>query len=164
MCATDANEDDNRNDLWNYDELYSRIDNMQRQESLLQETVNSTLIMNVPVICWDALLPRQRLEGRTTDETFGRFLQHIGIGGIFGMVSLNHKERKLRRDGVLCKVEVVDAPSSIGGDIVRNDDERPFFLTAVDFSLVGLQPCQVVTAGGGGERYASSCRSLATKL
>jgi hypothetical protein len=127
------------NDSWNLEELYSRIDNIQKQQTLVAQVegnVDASSTLELPVVCMDALLPRQRLPGRTTDETFERFLQNLSVGGVFVMVSLEPKPRKLRRCGVLCKIEVMDAPS-----LVRQDDIVP---TAVDYVLTGLVPCRLL--------------------
>ena len=101
------------------------------EEQLLLEKTQ-----DLPVICFDALLPKQRLKGSTQDVTFGNFLTSLGLGGIFVMVSLNFKQRKLRRSGVLTRIELVDFdekdPKSVG-----------FEPTAVDFSLVGIARCRI---------------------
>lgn len=113
-------------------ELQRRIDNIKRTES---RSISG--LQELPVICFDALLPRQRLNGSTSDPTFCQFLVQNGIGGHFVMVSLNNRTRKLLIDGVVCKLEVMDA--------VAKEDRIP---TAVDFSLFGLQRCRVVTDDG----------------
>ena len=45
-------------------------------------------VVELPVICLDALLPNQRLEGSTSDPTFCNLLRSIGLGGSF--VSKKH--------------------------------------------------------------------------
>ena len=40
-------------------------------------------VVELPVICFDALLPNQRLEGSTSDPTFCNLLRSIGLGGSF---------------------------------------------------------------------------------
>jgi len=87
----------------------------------------------------DALLPGQRLEGSTSDPTFGVFLRDLSIGGVFVMTSLDTKSRKLRRDATVCKIEVVDAAAT-----VHENDEPRHIPTAVDFSLVGLHRCRIL--------------------
>jgi hypothetical protein len=99
------------------------------------------VLRDPPAICFDALLPRQRLVGTTSDETFGRFLKELGISGIFVMTSLDYANgRRLRRDAVLCKIEVVDAPMHDP----RGECTNMFLPTAVDFSILGIQRCRLV--------------------
>ena len=98
---------------------------------------NPSLIMDLPVICFDALLPMQRLEARTQDPTFMLFMQKIGLGGYFMMVSLDFKSRKIRRNGCLCKIEYMDTVSK--GDV--SEEKIP---TAVDFVIVGVKRCRLI--------------------
>lgn len=124
-------------------ELYSRIRNLQQLEQEESQWIATKgALRELPAICFDALLPRQRLVGTTSDDTFGRFLKELGIGGIFVMTSLNYGngKRRIRRDAALCKIEVVDAPMNDPGGECSNT----FLPTAVDFSILGLQRCRLV--------------------
>jgi hypothetical protein len=120
-------------------ELSRRIETLQsaeEQEQKMQLTnAVDPLITELPVICFDALLPGQRLEGSTTDPTFGRFLAEIGLGGLFVMTSLNNKQRKLRRNGVIARIELMDAKQA------REDGISP---TAVAFEIVGRRKCRII--------------------
>ena len=80
-----------------FDELYARLRQVQSSDA---------------DHCFDALLPGQVLQGRSTDETFAQLLQTVGLGGFLGMVSLDWKQRQVRRDGVVCQLTVVDAPAA----------------------------------------------------
>eukprot|EP00586_Coscinodiscus_wailesii_P005893 CAMPEP_0172488810 /NCGR_PEP_ID=MMETSP1066-20121228/18533_1 /TAXON_ID=671091 /ORGANISM="Coscinodiscus wailesii, Strain CCMP2513" /LENGTH=427 /DNA_ID=CAMNT_0013256279 /DNA_START=97 /DNA_END=1380 /DNA_ORIENTATION=+ len=91
-------------------------------------------VYELPVICFDALLPNQHLEGKTRDPTFCRFLRDLGLGGLFVMTSLNTRRRQLRRSGVVTRVELVDADRDGG---VENPTE-------VEFRLAGVKRCRVV--------------------
>jgi hypothetical protein len=108
-------------------ELQSRIENLRQARPL-------TGVVHLPVVAFDALLPLQCMNGSSSDPTFCCFLRDLSIGGVFAMISVDYKARKLRRDGVLCKIEVSDAA-------VSTKDRIP---TAVDFRIVGLQRCRVV--------------------
>lgn len=113
-------------------ELFSRIQNVKAADKL-QESL-SVGNLQLPTIVFDALLPNQKIAASTTDETFGRFLRNVGIGGMFVMTSINHSKRMLRRNGVVARIEIVDAKS-----IHEN-----FAPTAVDFSIVGVCHCRLV--------------------
>mmetsp|Transcript_10221 Transcript_10221/g.22722 ORF Transcript_10221/g.22722 Transcript_10221/m.22722 type:complete len:183 (-) Transcript_10221:2157-2705(-) len=67
---------------------------------------NNSTVVELPVVCFDALLPNQRLTGSTTDPTFCNLLRSIGLGGTFVMTSLNNRQRKVRRFGVVAKIEL----------------------------------------------------------
>ena len=150
-----GDEKKNENDLeWDMDVLSKRIDDLEGKSQSFEEgllrrvrllskanAIEEQLLLlestqDLPVICFDALLPKQRLKGSTQDVTFGNFLTSLGLGGIFVMVSLNFKQRKLRRSGVLTRIELVDFdekdPNSVGLEP-----------TAVDFSLVGIARCRI---------------------
>jgi hypothetical protein len=48
-----------------------------------------------------------------TVSYLGRLLRDLGLGGLFVMTSLaNNSKRMLRRNGVVTRIEVVDASSS----------------------------------------------------
>ena len=98
---------------------------------------------NLPAIVFDQLLPQQRLTGRTTDPTFGKLLRDLGLGGLFVMVSLDAKARKVRRSGVVCRIEYVDvdAPETSSWGGVGPGGEAP---TAVDFRIVGRTRCRIL--------------------
>ena len=87
----------------------------------------------LPVVCLDALLPNQRLEVNTDDPTLCRLLRDTGLGGLFVMLSLNPKQRKCRRSGVLVRVALCDA--------LRQLDGVP---TAVRATLVGRRRVRIV--------------------
>ncbi|CAB9524434.1 ATP-dependent protease La (LON) domain [Seminavis robusta] len=116
-------------------ELSRRIEGLQTAENVLAN--DSDGIISLPVIAFDALLPNQRMKGRTTDRTFGRLLAGLGLGGLFCMVSVNHAHRKVRRNGVICRIELCDAPAS-------GNSANGRAMTAVDFQLVGLRRCRLV--------------------
>ena len=92
----------------------------------------------LPVVCMDAMVPRQRFEIDTDDPTLCRLLRDIGLGGIFVMLSLNPKQRKCRRSGVVVRVVLCDA--------LRERDGTP---TAVRASLVGRRRVRVLGASEG---------------
>ena len=131
---------------------------LQRQEQSKYETNNQTAgvttnessLLELPVLSMDALLPGQRLEGTTTDPTFGRLLREIGLGGLFVMTSLNPSSRRIRRHGVMVQIKVVDAPYYQNQNQVNRHPQShspsmgPSTPTAVDFVLVGQRPCRVV--------------------
>jgi hypothetical protein len=89
--------------------------------------------LKVPVVSFDALLPGQKLEGQTTDPTFCRLLQTLGLGGQFVMISINNSKRMLRRNGVVCRIEIMDAKAST--------EIEP---TAVNFVVSGTRRCRLV--------------------
>ena len=130
------NEDSNVNEI-NFDmqELSKRIKNVKESSRIEEEGGNGML--NLPVISFDSLLPNQKLVGSTTDPTFCKFLRDIGLGGLFVMVSLNYSARKLRRNGVLVKITIVDAKN-------QQDSDISFIPTSVDFEFVGLRRCRVL--------------------
>lgn len=86
-------------------------------------------------IAFDALLPGQQLEGQTTDPNFMQVLRdHVGLGGTFVMISVNPFKRKLRRNGVLCRVDFMNA---------KYNQER-FLPTAIDFVITASTTCRLV--------------------
>lgn len=120
-------------------ELYRRINTLAASEQVLEQTSTTTSNrLKLPVVCFDALLPNQKLEARTTDETFANFLASLGLGGLFCMTSVNQSKRMLRRNGVLAKIELVDA---------RYSTER--IPTAVDFVIRGLRHVRVTGPSQG---------------
>ena len=100
----------------------------------------------VPVICLDAMLPGQRLDiEETTDPTFGKFLRDLGLGGIFMMVSLHPKQRRIRRHGCLVRISQVDALRSTDD----GDDDAP---VAVRATLVGRRRAVVLQPPAADDR------------
>jgi len=114
-------------------ELFRRIKSIAAAEELEKSFVERRV--RLPVIAFDALLPNQRLEGSTEDPTFGRFLRDVGLGGLFVMTSVNHSQRKLRRNGVVARIEIVDAK--------RANVDADFAPTSVVFSIVGKSHCRI---------------------
>eukprot|EP00965_Chrysotila_dentata_P149940 4951808-Pleurochrysis_carterae.AAC.1 len=55
------------------------------------------------------MLPRQRLDFATQDPTFSKLLRDLGLGGLFVMVGVNSRQRKLHRYGVVVRISLVDA-------------------------------------------------------
>ena len=93
---TKRNDDNDDDDTAAFDlnlsELQSRIERLRRNdEQQSQMTDVGTAVSSCPVICMDALLPAQRMEGSTSDPTFGVFLRDLSIGGVFVMTSLDTK-------------------------------------------------------------------------
>lgn len=124
-------------DAFDMSELTRRIEGIQIADRVLGVDENEVDTVSLPAVAFDALLPNQRIAGRTTDRTFGKFLAAMGLGGIFAVVSLNQYKRKIRRNGVICRVELCDAPAS---GLSANGRR----VTAVDFQLVGLKRCRLV--------------------
>ncbi len=121
--------------------LSTRLQELQKSEStdrLLQS--ESTQIVNLPVLAFDALLPKQILEGRTDDPTFCVFLRELGLGGWFVMTSVDPLTRKIRRHGVLVKIVAVDALKTDE----MNQDRMTQVPTAVDFQMVGRARCRII--------------------
>lgn len=103
---------------------------------------SSSSLLSLPVICFDALLPNQKLEGSTEDPTFTRFLlEETGLGGWFVMTSFEYRSRKVRRNGVLCKVEFLDAAASSS---LNDSDPKRRIPTSLDFVIVGKRRCRLV--------------------
>jgi len=121
-------------------ELSRRIEGIQIADTLLgaDTDADNENILELPVIVFDALLPGQRISGRTSDETFSRFLARLGLGGLFCMVSVDFSQRKIRRNGVVCKIEVIDSPNA---ECVGDNGN---ILSEVQFQIVGLRRCRVV--------------------
>ena len=103
--------------------------------------------MELPVVCLDALLPNQSLVGSTTDPTFCNLLRSIGLGGTFVMTSLNTRARKIRRFGVLARIEIVDVDNDEDFEKNRSTEDQYNHLstpTAVTFSIVGNRRCEIL--------------------
>lgn len=97
----------------------------------------------LPVISLDALLPNQKLEGSTQDPTFIKLLIDLGLGGWFVMTSLDFRQRKLRRNGVLCKIEFIDAAKKLQ-PISNSKFGTP---ASIKFVIAGKKRCRVVGSG-----------------
>ena len=87
----------------------------------------------LPVVCLDAMVPRQRMAVETDDPTFCSLLQDLSLGGLFVMTSLNPARRMLRRSGVVVRVTLVDAkqgmdrvPTAVRAEIVGRRRVRLF--------------------------------------
>ena len=109
-------------------------------------------IVDLPVICLDALLPNQTLIGSTTDPTFCNMLRTIGLGGIFVMTSLNNRQRRIRRFGVIARIELVDVDGDDNGDdtnVVEPPEQYKHLSTPtqVSFSIVGKRRCEILGKG-----------------
>ncbi len=96
--------------------------------------------VSLPVVSFDALLPNQKLEGSTEDPTFIQLLMELGLGGWFVMTSLEFRSRKIRRNGILCKIEFLDAAKKVNG----NKENDPHLIpTSLDFVILGKKRCRV---------------------
>ena len=98
------------------------------------------IIVDLPVVCFDALLPNQSLTGSTTDPTFCHFLQTIGLGGTIVITSLNSRQRKLRRFGVIARIELVDVDTNDA----MEEDSLLSIPTSVTFSIAGKRRCEIL--------------------
>lgn len=85
--------------------LMDRLNSGEAQERQLYATGNGSF----PVVCLDAMLPRQHMRVDTDDEVFCRLLRDLGLGGHFVMTSLVFRQKRLRRSGVVVRVEQMDA-------------------------------------------------------
>ncbi|OEU17053.1 hypothetical protein FRACYDRAFT_239656 [Fragilariopsis cylindrus CCMP1102] len=125
---------------------------------------NNDVTLSLPVITFDALLPQQKLEGSTEDTTFIKFLIHeIGLGGHFMMTSLEYKSRKIRRNGVVCKLEFLNAASATTTTPVAmtsssNNNDLP---TSVHFVIVGKKRCRVAV---GNKANSSKDKDLKLRI
>lgn len=130
--------------------LAMRIKGLQKSQEL-QDMVESDEVQQVelPVVSFDSLLPKQRLEGRTDDPNFCRFLQKVGLGGWFVMTSLDTRQRKLRRHGVLAKIEVIDDGAIYHSEEEQEQSNSDWTPTAVDFCISGHSRCRIVGARQG---------------
>ncbi len=104
---------------------------------LLSKDENNITIVDLPVVTMDALLPNQRLQGSTTDPTFCNFLCELGLGGSFVMTSINNRQRRIRRFGVVAKIELVDVDA-------KSDSNSLFSPTSVTFCIVGSKRVEVL--------------------
>lgn len=131
--------------------LNRRLEELKNSETLQEQLQSGISRLQLPVLCMDAMLPKQRLQLRTSDAVFGRFLRDgIGLGGIFVMTSLSPATRMIRRHGVICKVQALDvvAASSSSSSNADDDESSSSMMimspTAVDFEIVGQSRCRVV--------------------
>ena len=150
-----AADDDDANRL-----LSSRIDAMRKAEAqaeakraaLLMERIASVeaadereaamatcSFARLPVVCFDAMLPGQRLELTTEDPTLCNFLMQLGLGGMFCMTSLDPRERRVRRHGVVVRIALVDVARSREGVPVGYGAP-----TLIRTSLVGRTRCVLI--------------------
>ena len=122
------------------------------------EEDSSSSFVSLPVICFDALLPNQKMEGSTEDPTFTRFLmEEAGLGGWFVMTSFEFRSRKVRRNGVLCKVEFLDAAASSS---LQNSDPKRRIPTSLDFVIVGKRRCRLAGEKEGLEARVGRWRRI----
>eukprot|EP00980_Cylindrotheca_fusiformis_P030476 scaffold24884_cov108-Cylindrotheca_fusiformis.AAC.1 len=135
------------------DRLAMRIKGLQKaqamEDSIVGQQQQQPQQVQLPAISFDALLPNQKLEGRTDDPTFCRFLQGVGLGGWFVMTSLDVRTRKIRRHGVLAKLEVMDDGAIYHRHSSSNNNEEDWVPTAVDFSILGHSRCRIVGPRNG---------------
>ena len=123
--------------------LHQRIQEIRSSKQMEEQLLDDSKTSYLPVICMDAMLPNQRMEGKTEDTTFIQLLLDSGLGGWFVMTSLDFRSKKIRRSGVLCKIEFVDAAKKETNH--KKDDTFKFRLpTSVDFVIVGKRRCRVV--------------------
>ena len=157
--AAEENNDADVDSSFN-DSLAQRIAEVQESESLfvsgLQNRVNkvveaeeldtimsSRVDVELPVLTLDALLPGQRLTGSTTDPTFCNFLRTLGLGSTFVMTSINNRQRRIRRFGIIAKIELVDVDAN-------SDPLNNFCPTSVTFCIVGTKRrCEILGAETG---------------
>ncbi|KAL7545332.1 hypothetical protein ACHAWF_008681 [Thalassiosira exigua] len=103
--------------------------------------------------CLKALLPNQRIAGSTTDPTFCNFLRALGLGGTFVMTSLNSRQRKVRRFGVVARIELVDVDSEDPNKGNPEDEKNSSGLlstpTAVTFIIAGKRRCEILGVANG---------------
>ncbi len=103
---------------------------------MLSKDANNNTIVDLPVVTLDALLPNQKLQGSTTDPTFCNFLCELGLGGSFVMTSINNSQRRMRRFGVVAKIELVDVDAS---------SDPIFSPTSVTFCIAGTnRRCEIL--------------------
>ena len=99
---------------------------------------NNKTVVELPVVTLDALLPNQKLQGTTTDPTFCNFLCKLGLGGSFVMTSINNRQRRIRRFGVVAKIELVDVDAN-------SDSNNNFCPTSVTFCIAGSKRrCEIL--------------------
>eukprot|EP00986_Skeletonema_menzelii_P000335 scaffold92_cov140-Skeletonema_menzelii.AAC.14 len=99
---------------------------------------NNNTVVELPVVTLDALLPNQKLQGTTTDPTFCNFLCKLGLGGSFVMTSINNRQRRIRRFGVVAKIELVDVDAN-------SDSNNNFCPTSVTFCIAGSKRrCEIL--------------------
>ena len=118
--------------LW---ERISSVEAADEREAALATARDAEL----PIVCLDAMLPGQRLELTTEDPTFCELLREIGLGGLFCMVSLDPRQRRVRRHGVIVRVALMD--------VARRRDGIPSGYgapTAVRTMLVGRSRCALL--------------------
>lgn len=122
--------------------LQNRVNKVVEADELdsvmLSKDANNITIVDLPVLTFDALLPNQKLQGTTTDPTFCNFLCELGLGGSFVMTSINNRQRRMRRFGVVAKIELVDVEAS-------SDPNSIFSPTSVTFCIAGTKRrCEIL--------------------
>jgi len=122
--------------------LHQRVQELQ-SASEIEEQLDEGISF-LPVITLDALLPNQKLEGSTEDPTFIQLLMDVGLGGWFVMTSLEFRSRKIRRNGVLCKIEFLDAAKKRFAVPAGSKSDKHRIPTSVDFVIAGKRRCRVV--------------------
>lgn len=120
--------------------LQNRVNKVVEADELdkvmLSKDANNNTIVDLPVVTLDALLPNQKLQGSTTDPTFCNFLCELGLGGSFVMTSINNSQRRMRRFGVVAKIELVDVDAS---------SDPIFSPTSVTFCIAGTKRrCEIL--------------------
>ena len=120
--------------------LRNRVDKIVEADELdtfmSMKDANNNTIVELPVVTLDALLPNQKLQGSTTDPTFCNFLCELGLGGSFVMTSINNRQRRIRRFGVVAKIELVD---------VEANSDSNFSPTSVTFCISGSKRrCEIL--------------------
>jgi hypothetical protein len=123
----------NNDEAFNMKELARRVDRMRQQEE--DSSDSAPRYRQLITIAFDSLLPGQQLQGRTTDPNFMRLLRDdVGLGGTFFMISVNPFKRMLRRNGVLCRIDFMDAKTT-----ANNKHVLP---SAIDFVISTSSPTQ----------------------
>ena len=104
-------------------ELARRIASITAADAAEQAVLATDGPLSLPVVCYDAMLPLQQLDLTTEDPTWCRFLRSVGIGGLFAMVSLQPRQRRIRRTGVLCRLTMIDVVEEEAADGIRPPPE-----------------------------------------
>ncbi|KAL7491272.1 hypothetical protein ACHAWT_000671 [Skeletonema menzelii] len=118
--------------------LQNRVNKIVEADELDTVMSSKDAIVELPVVTLDALLPNQKLQGTTTDPTFCNFLCKLGLGGSFVMTSINNRQRRIRRFGVVAKIELVDVDAN-------SDSNNNFCPTSVTFCIAGSKRrCEIL--------------------
>jgi len=154
------NDEEDKLSSFNAKELSERIQQIQKSESEesarftrveeLQSSqkdelqFDSTGRASVPLLCFDAMVPGQKMEGSTADPVFINLLLNVGLGGWFGMTSLDFENEMMRRNGVLCKVKYIDVAKMTNPNQNVND---AFLPTLVNFVITAKRRFRVIGKG-----------------